>query len=222
MGIKERRKREKEQRRNDIIDAAEKVFFSKGYDLATMDDVADEAELSKGTLYLYFKNKEDLYMGITQRGLEILQHKFIKAVESHTRGIEQIRAIGDAYCEFAKKHSNYFRSMTYFHSHILENVADASFSESEAQEGIKVLQICAQALSQGIADGSIRPDINPMKVAIILWGQTTGILQLAMGLGKHMAGKFEQFHFADVDDIISTSFQLIRFALESEKKGGRT
>lgn len=219
MGIQERREREKEKRRNDIIDAAENIFFSKGYDLATMDDVAEEAELSKGTLYLYFSSKEDLYMGITRRGLEILQRMFLKAVESHERGLDQIRAIGDAYCEFAEKHSNYFRSMVYFHSNIMENVADGSFAEPEAQEGIKVLQTCTQALSQGIADGSIRPDIDPMKVAIILWGQTTGILQLAMSLGKHMADKFEQFHFSGADDIIATSFELIRFALESRKEG---
>ncbi|MCK5408322.1 MAG: helix-turn-helix transcriptional regulator, partial [Candidatus Krumholzibacteria bacterium] len=60
MGIAERREREKEQRRIDIIDAAERVFFSKGWQAATMDDVAEAVELSKATLYLYFKNKEEL------------------------------------------------------------------------------------------------------------------------------------------------------------------
>ena len=60
MGIAERKEREKEHRRNTILDAAEEVFFSKGINLATMDEVAERAELSKGTLYLYFKNKEEL------------------------------------------------------------------------------------------------------------------------------------------------------------------
>ena len=61
MGIAERKEREKEQRRKAILDAAEKVFFEKGLKYSTMDDVAEEAELSKGTLYLYFKNKEELF-----------------------------------------------------------------------------------------------------------------------------------------------------------------
>ena len=69
MGITERREREKEQRHNDIIDAAEKVFFSRGLEHATMDNVAVEAELSKGTLYLYFKSKEELYLAILLRSL---------------------------------------------------------------------------------------------------------------------------------------------------------
>jgi TetR/AcrR family transcriptional regulator len=218
MGIQERRQREKEKRRSDIVDAAEKIFFSKEYDLATMDDVAEQAELSKGTLYLYFKSKEDLYMGITQRGLEILRTEFLKAIQSQKRGLEQIRAIGEAYSLFAREHSSYFKAMVYFHSHILESIADVSFAEPEAQEGIEVLGICAQALRQGVEDGSIRSDIDPMKMAIILWGQTTGILQLAMSLGKHMADKFEQFHFSGVDDIIASSFALTRLALEPSSK----
>ena len=56
MGIAERKEREKLQRRNDIIDAAERLFFQHGFETPTMDDVAREAELSKGTLYLYFKS----------------------------------------------------------------------------------------------------------------------------------------------------------------------
>lgn len=218
MGIQERRQREKERRRNDIIDAAEKIFFSKGYDLATMDDVAEQAELSKGTLYLYFKSKEDLYMGITQRGLEILRTMFLKAIQSQNLGLDQIRAIGESYSLFAIKFSNYFKAMIYFHSNILESFTDVSFAEAEAQDGIEVLDICAQALSQGIKDGSIRPGIDPKKMSVILWGQTTGILQLAMSLGKHMADKFEEFHFSGVEDIITSSFELIRVALEPQKK----
>ena len=59
MGIAERREREKQQRWNDILDAAESVFFDKGYNHAKMDDVAEKAELSKGTLYLILKAKKN-------------------------------------------------------------------------------------------------------------------------------------------------------------------
>jgi AcrR family transcriptional regulator len=72
MGTAERREREKEERRNSILDAAEKVFFSKGVREATMDDIAEEAEVSKGTIYLYFGSKEEVYLGIDLRALKIL------------------------------------------------------------------------------------------------------------------------------------------------------
>ncbi len=61
MSTADRREREKEKRRNDIIDVAEKLIFSKGYENVTMDDIARETELARGTLYLYFKNKDGAY-----------------------------------------------------------------------------------------------------------------------------------------------------------------
>ena len=56
MGIKERKKREREMRRQQIMVAAKRVFTQKGYEKSTMEDIAREAELSPGTLYLYFEN----------------------------------------------------------------------------------------------------------------------------------------------------------------------
>lgn len=72
MGIRERREREKEDRKLHIIDAAEKVFFSKGYPDTTMDQIAREAELSRATLYLYFKGKVDVHREIVLRGMDLL------------------------------------------------------------------------------------------------------------------------------------------------------
>ncbi len=75
MGIQERKEREKERRRQQIIVAAKRVFSDKGFNKATMEDIAREAELSPGTLYLYFKNKEELYASLS---LRILQYLLIR------------------------------------------------------------------------------------------------------------------------------------------------
>ena len=83
MGIAERKERERLRRREEIIDAAERVFFTKGIRDATMDDVAEEAELSKGTLYLYFKSKQELYLAINFRGLSLLSDMFRKTIAQH-------------------------------------------------------------------------------------------------------------------------------------------
>jgi AcrR family transcriptional regulator len=73
LSIKEIKEQEKERRRSYILDTAEKLFFSKGYDNVSMDDIANEVELSKATLYLYFKDKESLYFGVVNRGIKILR-----------------------------------------------------------------------------------------------------------------------------------------------------
>lgn len=221
MGIPERRKREKEHRRNAIIDAAERVFFSKGVDVATMDDVAEEAELSKGTLYLYFKSKEDLYLAITKRGLEILTNMFEKAIKKFKLGIDKIQAIGKAYCEFSKKHPDYFHALIFFDSQIKDFTDEHPNAKDCEEQGEKALGVCADALKHGIEDGSIRSEINPKKAAVILWGQSTGILQLISTKGEHMTNKFGQLGFKTTDEIIEYSFELIRYSLEKSTKGDR-
>ena len=72
-----RKQREREQRRNEIINAAEKFFFARGYDNVTMDEIADEAEVNKGLLYYYFKNKEALFFAVDLRGVQILHEMYV-------------------------------------------------------------------------------------------------------------------------------------------------
>jgi AcrR family transcriptional regulator len=71
MGVHERKLREKEQRKVDILNAAREVFSSKGFNTTTMEEIALRAELSPGILYLYFENKEELY---TSLSVEVLKH----------------------------------------------------------------------------------------------------------------------------------------------------
>ncbi|MEA3497387.1 MAG: TetR/AcrR family transcriptional regulator, partial [Bacteroidota bacterium] len=116
MGISERKEREKEQRKNDIIDAAEKIFFKKGLSNSTMDEVAKEAELSKGTLYLYFKSKEEIYFEIKLRAVNILNRMFKKSILPEKTGFENCTEIGKTYVKFLNDYSNYFKVMVYFES----------------------------------------------------------------------------------------------------------
>ncbi|NOZ75852.1 MAG: TetR/AcrR family transcriptional regulator [FCB group bacterium] len=72
MTISDRKTREKEQRRKSILTAAEKLFARDGYTATSLDRVAEEVEISKGTIYLYFKNKEDLFFTLIRERFEAL------------------------------------------------------------------------------------------------------------------------------------------------------
>ncbi len=212
MGIAERREREKEQRKNDIIDAAEKVIFSKGLDTSSMDDVAEAAELSKGTLYLYFKSKEELYLAIHLRGNQILRDMFARAVKSQQYGLEKTRAIGQAYFEFYRKYPDYFHAMIYYESRTIDFEADNSVARQCMLVGKETLDILSRAIREGIADGSIRPTIDPVKTAISLWGQTTGIIQVIVlkeDVIKHN-------HQLSSGEIIDYTFELIYHSLKAD------
>ncbi|RKY57461.1 MAG: TetR/AcrR family transcriptional regulator, partial [Candidatus Latescibacterota bacterium] len=70
-----RREREREAHRREILEAAGRVFARKGFAGATMDEIAQEAEFSKAALYLYFKNKEDLFLSLIHEKLDSLGKK---------------------------------------------------------------------------------------------------------------------------------------------------
>ncbi len=193
MGTTERREREKEQRRQAIVNAAEKIFFSKGYEKSTMDDVAAESELSKGTLYLYFKSKEEVYLAIILRGMKLLRSMFEEAVSQKINGLEKVREIGEAYTKFYFEHHNYYDALMYYSLMEVDVFGDSpAGSELKAfLENKEVMTILVNALKEGIKDGTIRNDIDPEKAAIILWGQSSGILQLMTTKGHAMEHVFE-------------------------------
>lgn len=211
MGIAERKEREKEQRRNDIIDAAQRVFFSKGITTATMDDVAEEAELSKGTLYLYFKSKEDLYFAINHRGLKILESLFVEAVDKQKSGLEKVRAIGRAYFRFSEEYTDYFNALLYYEAREVKPIEGDSVLGECADIGYQSIQILVSAIQAGIEDGSIHPDIDPEKTALLLWGMTSGLIQLISLKGQHMSNQ----HGMDIDGLTPYAFDFIRRALEN-------
>jgi TetR/AcrR family transcriptional regulator len=175
MGIAERKEREREQRRNAIIDAAEKVFFTKGIANSTMDDVAAEAELSKGTLYLYFMNKEDLHYALCLRGLDIMAAELRKAYSKTSTGADNILAIAVAYLAFTEKFPDYFNAIMSFESSSLENVDPKQ--RDYILKPSSPLTIFTKIIEEGGRDGSIRQDIPSRELAVILWSQVNGVLQ---------------------------------------------
>src|SRR3974377_138764 len=87
--IAERRVEEKERRRAEIVDAAERLYDEKGWDSVTMHQVAKAARLSRALLYVYFRDRDELHFAIGERALAVLRARFLDAVAGHARGLAQ-------------------------------------------------------------------------------------------------------------------------------------
>lgn len=218
MGIEERKAREKERRRNQIVDAAEKVIFSKGLDQATMDEIAEEAELSKGTLYLYFKNKNELYMAITERGSQILNRRFAKVIASDQSGLELIRLLGETYLEFVRNNPDYFKAFMYYESlSDAEELEKSEFAETCEANRREALNYMIRALQIGMQDGTVDDSYDPKELAVLIWSSTRGITTVS-----HM--KHDGYHFKMLDEMkipVDTLFEnflkLIGTGIATEK-----
>lgn len=216
MGIKERKEREKEQRKQTIVDAAEKIFFSKGIDNATMDDVAEKAELSKGTLYLYFKNKDELFWAIHLRGLSLLSEYMRKVrIDSEGKnGAELTQEAGLSYLDYAIKHKNYFDIMMKCEGQCDDQYLgiDENFSacKIKSEESIAYL---IEIIMLGQADGSISTKRKASELAIFLWGGLSGMIQL------YHTDKLKNIELNDGLDKDEMLKNFINFQFESIRAG---
>jgi len=176
MGIADRRQREKEQRKTEIIDAAERLFFSRNYEDVSMDDIAREVELNKATLYLYFKNKETLFATIVLRGIRILKKKYTECMEKQVPGIVKVALMGQAYYQFSQEYPDYLRIIHFYGS---ERFSGENPYTAEIGKGYGTCRtILADAIQEGIDDGTIRADLDPFLTSMYLMISFMGILSM--------------------------------------------
>lgn len=176
MGTTERKEREKEQRRQDIIDSAERIFFSNGFENSTMADIAKDAELSKGTLYLYFGNKNELCMAITIRGLNIFLELLQKLKSQTIPGIDKFCQLSQIYKQFSIDFPNYYQGFLDFSKHHGSCPNDTPYYNSCSQKLVQINQLIKEIIKDGIADGSILANTDSSSLAYIIWGNQDGIL----------------------------------------------
>lgn len=177
MGIAERKEREKQQRREEIIQAAEKIFYSVGLEHATMDDIAAEAELSKGTLYLYFKNKEKLHVEVARRAIILLNTLTSRAAEKAGNAIEKLGQMGIATIEFSRSHPDQMKAIQ---SLMIKDPAGAELTSGDVQNivyGDSSVGMLIKVVEQGMRDRQIRSDIPAPLIAHTLWMQMMSVIQ---------------------------------------------
>ncbi len=176
MGISERKEREKEHRREEIVAAAQTVFFEKGLQSSTMDEIAEAAELSKGTLYLYYKSKEDLYLAVMVRGMGVLHDMFAEAVAQASNPIDALQRIGDTYYRFFLEHRNYFRMFHFFeHPQFHRQVSD-DMQLTCSEENHKIWNLVISVIQEGMDQDLIRRDPPAPEAAVLLWSQANAIM----------------------------------------------
>src|SRR5690554_2707309 len=89
-----KRTKNKLQRSKKILDVAESIFMERGVLETTMDEIAHEVGMSKATLYVYYRSKDELVKEIAKRGHNHLLNRFVKDIESAKNGIQKVRAMG--------------------------------------------------------------------------------------------------------------------------------
>lgn len=176
MTIHERQSRDRERRRQQIIAASKRVFLSKGASRVTIKDIADEAELSPGTLYIYFKNKDELYASLSIRILKHLNLRLQRVRENKELPYDQkINSVKQAFCEVYEIDPLMLINLYHLQSsETLENISAELFDEimSLSRQCLKTL---SKIFAKGIQAGSY-VSVDPRRTALILWSMFSGLV----------------------------------------------
>jgi AcrR family transcriptional regulator len=176
MGIQERKERERERRRQQIMVAAKRVFSVKGFTKATMEDIAKEAELSPGTLYLYFKNKDELYASLS---LRILQYLLIRLehvnAESNLTADQMIQSLKEAMYDVYEFDPLILVNMFHLQSsEALKNLTPELLSEIKTLSQ-NSLNTMSKIFEEGINKGAF-VEKKPSVFSNIMWAMFSGIV----------------------------------------------
>lgn len=209
MTISDRKKREKERRREDIIDAAAKLF-KEGYENVTMEDIARETELARSTLYLYFKNKDDIYIAVAIRGSKILNKMFKEYYQKGNSGIEKIRCLILAFTKFYKKYPGYYH--VNWQSQ-LPKFNNKQFPELEEIKNIRTdsFKMVGKSVYEGIKDGTVRPDDDAVKSTLVVTSLMQSILDLPPAIEMHMKN-----NNLEHDELVDYAIDVILRSLENK------
>ena len=179
MTTQERREREREERRQSILRAAREVFFEHGFHRATVDNVAERAEVSKGTVYLYFESKETILAHLLLEGLGDLVEELERAyaagecIPAH----ERLRRLSWAYLQFFQREPLYFRFLMAMDRGRFRDAITPEVYQEVFEASLEGLNWAVRAVEQGIDDGAF-DCCDARQAAATLWATLNGALQL--------------------------------------------
>ncbi len=180
--IRERKTEEKRQRIQSIIESAKRVFFSKGYIQATMDEIALGAKISKPTIYQYFKNKDDLFFSLMMPVVEDIGRQLEKIEKRLNEGkyTNGGRLLGDLFKAFYHCYEvspDTFRIVQLFQQTRLVAEFDPDVRATLNEKGRYNFELGRRIMQGGMQKGFIK-DVNPYSLADLMWGLTVGVIQL--------------------------------------------
>lgn len=178
MGSAERRKRESQETRQKILDAARDLFVRKGYDATSMRAIANRIEYTPTAIYHHFANKEALISELCQRDFLSLAAAFRRLADVGDP-VERIHRIGEVYVEFALENPKHYQLMFMTaHEH------DHSEGPVKGDPGEDAYAFLQQTVAEAIEGGRFRPGFDdPDQVAQMLWAALHGLISLKIVKG---------------------------------------
>lgn len=190
---RKKKEREKEYRSSTILKAARRLFFDRGFKAVTVDSIAEKANISKGSIYLCFESKEEIYTQILIAD-NIALYERIKNFSSIEAGASQLlQEFARIYVDYFLNDKELFRILMTF----MMQTGQVHLTEKQSVELIRStnenIKIISEIIYKGIASGEFRPVENIRQLQNALWGTLNGIISLFLFTGNPIK-RMERIH----------------------------
>jgi AcrR family transcriptional regulator len=211
MGVAERKERHKEELKGEILKAAKELYMEKGLEATSIRNIAEKIEYSPATVYLYFRDKDEIMHALHQEGFKILVEYFTDALKI-SDPFERLKAMGEGYIRFSME-----RPEMYKLAFVMEEpIAHLEHCEDEWDEGEGAYNVLLHTVEACQQVGYF-PGLEAHGVSFMIWSTMHGLCSLR-GSG-HLGHVCEATKVRpDVDALMQYTFETFIKFLETFKK----
>jgi len=205
MGITERKEREREEMRDLILQAAQKLFLTQGFEKTSIRGIAEAIEYSPATIYLYYKDKNELLYSLHEAAFLKLMHEF-REVGAIADPFERLTGLGNQYIKFAIENPELYDLMF-----IMDAPMEALECRDESwEDGKLAFEALTTTIEGCIRGGYFKETTDVQNAALTIWSFMHGLLSIYLKKRMDMFGdnrEIERIHesFALFMKIIKSS-----------------
>ena len=201
MSISERKTREKQEMKALILNAAKDMFIQEGFEKTSLRKIADKIEYSPTTIYLYYKDKTEIFHELMEIGFSILLNQFSDDMKIENP-IDRLYALGGTYITFALENSEYYDLMF-----ITKNAINKIPTADDWCSGKKTFMCLKNTVEDCIAQNQLKSK-DPNTTTLAFWAQVHGVVSL------YIRDRMGMFPKESIKDIIYAStnsiFEMIK------------
>jgi AcrR family transcriptional regulator len=176
MGIADRKKRERESRRSLILQTAERLFLRDGFQAVTVEQIAREAELAKGSIYLHFQSKEELYVELLLGEIDAFYNRIAFLKDEKTPVAVRLNRFTEIYLDLFLGNRELFRLMMNYQLYPERLSLSQDVMLHLRQSMKRNVTLVEDMFNQGITVGEFMAPYTPSVLRKAFWGMLNGII----------------------------------------------
>jgi len=207
-----KREKEKIQKENEIIDAAEELFCLNSFENTSMNDLAKKVEYTKRTIYKYFTCKEDLFFAVLLKSYTNMFNSISSSIETHSTGFEKIKSFYHSFNNFSSENVNLVKLMGMIGTAKHENEeTDMPYKTKFYEFNKKLFSEIYKLFEEGKADKSISDNFETSKLVFSSIFTMTGFFLMLSASGNSFIESFN----LDKNDFVEFTIDMLTNSFKS-------